>query len=127
MQLKNDIEGLNTLDDVIHEFYEFYGRRQIRVFMRSKHEDWDWHYVHFILNHKHIIKCGIGQDRNMWLGGLELAIGPHYFGPADFWDYENSQRFSLEATTEAVFKNLRLLDEFLGYKDSEVLSKWPSK
>lgn len=127
MQLKNDIEGLNILDDTINEFYTIYGRRLIKIFMRSKHNDWDWDYIHYILDHKHIIRYGIGEDRGMWLSSLELAIGPHYFGAVDFWNYENSQRFTIEATTEAIFKNLRLLDEFLGYEDSKILLKWPSK
>lgn len=51
----------------------------------------------------------------MYVGGVQLAIGPHYFSPADFWSYEASQRFTLEASMEGVIKNLRLLDEFLGY------------
>jgi hypothetical protein len=45
---------------------------------------------------------------------VSLAIGPHYFAPADFWSYENSKRFKIEASTEAIEHNLKLLDEFFG-------------
>jgi hypothetical protein len=48
----------------------------------------------------------------MLLGGVELGIGPHYFGPSAFWSYENANRFISEISTQAVFHNLRLLDEF---------------
>jgi hypothetical protein len=62
-----------------------------------------------------VIRYGIVRDRGAWLGGVALGIGPHYFGPADFWSYEHAQRFTLEASTEGAIKNLILLDEFLGY------------
>ena len=69
----------------------------------------------FLIDRKHIAKYSIGIDRDTYLGVLLLAIGPHYFSASQFWSYENSQRFTLEASTEGVEKNLRLLDEFLGY------------
>lgn len=39
MQLKNDLESLNTLDDVIHNFYKKYGDRYARKFMSSQNND----------------------------------------------------------------------------------------
>jgi filamentous hemagglutinin len=56
-----------------------------------------------------------GQNVSVQAGNNLVSIGPRYFSPADFWSYEASQRFTLEASTEGVIRNLRLLDEFLGY------------
>ena len=115
MQLKNDLNGRNLLDDVIRSYFKESGGREAHRFLHSKNEEWGWHYTHYLISRKHVIRYGIGEDRGGCVGGVELAIGPHYFGPADFWSYEASQRFTLEASTEGVIKNLRLLDEFLGY------------
>lgn len=71
------------------------------------------YFVRYLLDAKHVIEYRITNDRNFFLSIVSLAIGPHYFSPADFCDYENSQRFSLEASTEAIVHNLNLLDEFL--------------
>jgi hypothetical protein len=84
--------------------------------MQSCNEGWGWVYVHYIFDRRHVIRYGIGMDRYIWVGGVELGIGPGYFDAADFWSHENSERFSQIATTENVESNLRLLDEFLGYK-----------
>jgi len=116
VQLKNDIESRNALDQAIIAFYKKRGDRYVHIFLHSKSEDELEYRTHFLIDRKHVARYGIGSDRGFWLGGVELGIGPHYFGPADFWSYENSTRFALEATTEAVEKNLTLLDEFLGYK-----------
>ena len=110
------MDGLNMLDDAIQEYYSKNGNRHIRKFKSSENKDWGWHYLHYLVDRRHVIRYGIGQDRNVWVGGLELAIGPSYFEAADFWSYANSERFTLEASTEGVERNLALLDEFLGYK-----------
>lgn len=113
MQLRNDLESLNILDDKIHDFYKRYGDRHIRKFMSSQNDG--WFYMHYLVDRKHVIRFGVGQDRHVWLGSVALAIGPSYFGAADFWDYQNDERFKMEASTEAFEHNLKLLDEFLGY------------
>ena len=84
----------------------------------------DWHYEHFLLDRKHVFRYGIGKDRRMMLGSLELGIGPHYFSAADFWDEANFKRFSMEASTEAIEHNLGLLDEFLGYLEGAADQSW---
>lgn len=112
MQLKNDVDGRNALRDVIESFYKETGR-VVRIFLET--EEQNFFKVHFFLERRHVIRYGIGMDRRMWLGGLELGIGPQYFSPYYFWDYPNSERFKIEASTEAVVHNLALLDEFLGY------------
>lgn len=113
MQLKNDFEGRNFLRDTIIGHHERIGGRTIQCFLHTENKEWNWHYEHFLLNRKFVFRYGLGEDRGLTLGGIELAIGPHYFSPADFWDYANSQRFKMEASTEAVEHNLMLLDEFL--------------
>ncbi len=61
----------------------------------------------------------IENDRSpgKFLGGLSLAIGPHFFSPSEFWSFEAYERFDRSATTEAVAHNLRLLDEFLAIQE----------
>ena len=87
----------------------------MRIFSETEDKEWDAFDLHFLLDRKHVIKYGICGNRHSYTGGVGLAIGPHYFAPSDFWSYENSQRFKMAATTDAVEHNLRLLDEFLGY------------
>jgi hypothetical protein len=74
------------------------------------------YFLRFLLDKRHVIECRIEKDRGLFIAIPSIAIGPHYFSPGQFWDYENAQRFTLEATTEGIDHNLRLLDEFLGYK-----------
>ena len=114
MLLKNDIEGINNLDDAIQNYYKNTGGRVVRQFSTSENIEWGWTYLHYLVDRNRIFRYGIGQDRTTWVGGIELAIGPHYFGVADFWSYENAQRFKIEASTDAAVFNLRLLDEFWG-------------
>jgi hypothetical protein len=71
------------------------------------------YFIRFLLDAKYVVEYRIGRDRNFFLSIPSLAIGPHYFPPCDFWDYANSQRFTLEASTEAIVHNLKILDEFL--------------
>lgn len=114
MLLSNDIDGRNALQKVIEHHYAHKNPQAVEWFSDSRNEEWGWQYLHFLLNRKHVFRYGMGMDRWGLRAGVELAIGPHYFGPASFWSYEASTRFSGEASTEAVEKNLRLLDEFLG-------------
>lgn len=115
VQLKNDLDGRNLLDETIYSYYRKNGNRHVSNFSHTEDPEWDGFDTYFLIDRKHVIRYGISQDRGFWLGAVSLAIGPHYFGAADFWSYEDSQRFTLEATTEGVEKNLGLLDEFLGY------------
>ena len=116
MQLKNDIESKNLLDKTILDFFGRQKGRIVRNFMRQEEDEGAVYCSYFLIDRRHVIRYSIGRDRGYWLGALELAIGPHYFGVADFWSYEASEQFSLEATTTAVEKNLALLDEFLDRK-----------
>jgi hypothetical protein len=115
VQLRNNIDGQNLLDETIVKYYKINGTRDVIIFLHSENQEWGTIYAHYLLDRTHVIRYGIGEDRGSFLGGLELAIGPHYFTPSAFWSYEASDRFTLEASTEGVIKNLRLLDEFLGY------------
>lgn len=122
MQLKNDLESRNLLDETIHGYYEKVGNRHASNFSHTEDKEWNAFDTYFLIDRKYVIRYGVCQDRGAWLGGLSLGIGPHYFGAADFWSYENSQRFTMEASTEGVVKNLALLDEFLGYGKGGVLA-----
>lgn len=113
--IDNNLEGRALLDRTIEKFYQENGNRTARRFLHTKNEEWGWLYSNFLVDRKHVIRYGHGKDRGLLVGGVELAIGPHYFGPAAFWSYENSLRFSSEANVQNVMRNLALLDDFLGY------------
>ncbi|MDM0106118.1 hypothetical protein QTH97_14330 [Variovorax sp. J22R24] len=116
MQLKNDLQGRQMLDETVLNYYKAHGNRFVKRFLYSEDEEWGWWYSHYLVDRKHVIRYGIGQDRQAWVGGVELGIGAHYFGAAEFWSSEDFWRFGNQATTEEVERNLALLDEFLGYK-----------
>ena len=115
MQLKNDIKGFNLLFETVRNYYKNNGDRKISFISYSPPADYQKYETEFLLDRRYVVKYQIGVDREINMGVLALAIGPYYFGAADFWSYKDSERFTLEATTEGVEKNLGLLDEFLGY------------
>jgi hypothetical protein len=116
VQLKNEMRSFDMLFNAVSSFYQKNEDRKILIFdEKFPSEDTDsGYFIRYLLDRKHVVEYRIVNDRGFFLSILSLAIGPHYFPPADFWDYENSQRFSLEASTEAIENNLKLLDEFLG-------------
>lgn len=117
MQLKNEMYSFDMLFNSISLFYDDNERKLLIFEQKFPTEDADeGYYVRYLLDRKHVIQYRIVQDRGFFLSILSLAIGPHYFDPADFWDYENSERFKLEASTEAIVHNLKLLDEFLKFR-----------
>jgi hypothetical protein len=101
----------NDLQSSVLEYYKHLNR-EVRYFLETKNVDWGWTFLHFLVDKRHVIRYGFGVDRNVLVGGVEIGIGPHYFGAAAFWSYENSMRFINSLETDAVFHNLRLLDEF---------------
>lgn len=115
MQLKNDMASFAELFNTISSFYQSVENRRIVIF-EEKYPSKDiesGYFVRYLLDAKHVVEYRIANDRNIFLSVPSLAIGPHYFIPGIFWDYENSQRFNLDASTEAIVHNLKLLDEFL--------------
>lgn len=116
MQLNHDVSSFTLLYEAVISYYKKNGDRHISIFAdKSPEGGGGKFYIRFLLDRKHVVEYVILQDRGFSLSGLSLAIGPHYFGPADFWSYKDSERFTLEASTEGVQKNLELLDEFLAY------------
>jgi hypothetical protein len=113
--LKNDMQSFDFLFNKISEYYEICKNRKIVIF-EERHPSNDVesdYFVRFLLDRKNVVEYRVSFDRGFLVAIVSLAIGPHYFSPGDFWDYENSQRFSLEPSTEAIGFNLKLLDEFL--------------
>ena len=113
MQLKIDEESWFALDRIINAYYEKQARH-FASFRSGSSRTSDSLEFCFLIDRKHVVKYIIGSDRGMLLGILFLGIGPAYFGPADFWSYEDSQRFRLGINIEDINHNLGLLDEFLG-------------
>ncbi len=115
MQLKNEKASFDLLFNTVSAFYQKSGTRNIVIFEeKPPSEDLDeGYFIRYLLDKTYVIEYRIANDRGYFLSILSLAIGPHYFPPGDFWDYKNSQRFNLEASTEAILHNLALLDEFL--------------
>jgi hypothetical protein len=117
VQLRNDVSSFDALYNAVSSFY--YDRLRSNLIFESGPPTNDadsGYFVRFLVDRKHVAEYRIASDRGISLSIVSLAIGPHYFSPGDFWDYDNSQRFSLEASTEAVSYNLTLLDEFLQHR-----------
>lgn len=117
MQLTLDSSGLSLLRQTIESYYQKNQSRQVFIFQETTDPEWGWRYLHFLVDRKYVIRYGYGEDRSI-TGGIELAIGPHYFAPAEFWSPKEANRFTLEASTEGVEQNLRLLDEFFSFSES---------
>ena len=113
MRLKNDEESWFKLNQIITEFYKKQAR-PVSTFRSSSQHLEDSLELSFLVDQKHVVKYVIGLDRGIFLGSVHLGIGPEYFGPADFWSYENSQRFRLGTEIDDIRHNLGLLDEFFG-------------
>jgi hypothetical protein len=111
MQPNDRLEVRNDLQKSVQQFYNNLNR-EVRYFLESENSEWGWTFLHFLVDKKHVIRYGFGVDRGVFTGGVEIGIGPHYFGPAAFWSYEDSTRFSSELDTQSVFHNLFLLDEY---------------
>jgi hypothetical protein len=111
-------EGMQSLYNTVAMYYA--AKKQNAVIYEKnlplKDEKSDI-FVRFLVYRRHIVECRIGWDRSL-LAATSLAIGPGFFSPAEFWDYENSLRFTVEPTTEGVEKNLRLMDEFFEQSSS---------
>jgi hypothetical protein len=115
VQLKNDMGSFDLLFNTASSYYREHGDRQIIIFEEQYPSDDSerGYFIRYLLSKKHVVEYRVNSDRGFLLSIVSIAIGPHYFSPGDFWDYKNSQRFSLEASTEAIVQNLKLLDEFL--------------
>lgn len=117
MQLKNEITDFNVLFNTVTRFYHGDDRKILIFDKKFPDDDVDsGYFIRYLLDRKQVVEYRISKDRGFFLSILSVAIGPHYFTPADFWDYQNSQRFKLEASTDAIVHNLRLLDEFFGHR-----------
>lgn len=110
MLLRNDIDGRNELRQIIFKHHQEKGL-PATIFWES--EEYGFFNIYFLISRKYVAHYGISEDRSTAIGGVQLAIGPHYFSPEDFWGYEPAQRFSIETDDGAVKRNLCLLDEFL--------------
>lgn len=115
MQLNNDHASFVLLFEAVTSFYKKPTPREVFIFANQAPSEEGKYYVRFLLDRKHVIEYSIVTDRGYNLSGVGLAIGPHFFGAADFWSYAAAERFKMEASTDAIEFNLRLLDEFLGY------------
>lgn len=117
MELKNDLDGMNALNDLIYSYYKKNGDRKVHIFLRSVDDEKKIESIHFLLESKYVAKYSVGEsDRGSgFLGALGLAIGPHYFSPSQFWSYENAQRFRMSTEPFDIEFNLQLFDEFLKY------------
>jgi hypothetical protein len=113
VQLKNNLSSSDALYNYVSTFYFDLGRKCVIFEHELPSDDVEsGYFIRFLLDRRHVIEYKIAVDRGLLLSIVSLAIGPQYFTPGDFWDYKNAQRFSLEASTDAVDCNLKLLDEF---------------
>lgn len=110
MQLKNDAEGREVLKDTIFSYFKETNRSATN-FLDT--EDEDFFYAHFLVAKRYVIRYSLGMDRRIWLGGVSLAIGPHYFSLRSLLNAKQANKLLIEASTAAINNNLTLLDEFL--------------
>ena len=109
---------LNTIQEIIFNYYK-YQNRFVSIYEGDIVKDsWGEEMIRFrfLVDRKHVLETGIGKEAmphgysyKTWMA---LAIGPKFFTAADFWDYENYERFDIDATDEAIIHNLKLMDEF---------------
>ncbi len=116
VQLNIDHKGWNQLSEIIENYY---GKKNRTVYIFSAPLPTDIESIEFsfLIDKKHVVKYSISKSDKQWggsIGALTFAIGPHYFGPSQFWSYENAERFRMGTDTFDIEQNLRLLDEFLG-------------
>jgi hypothetical protein len=113
VQLINDAESFTLLILTVSDYYR---ARQRSIFMVHYQEpnEGGAYLVRFIVDRKHAVEYYIDSDPRMGglFGGVRLGIGPEYVNPIVFWSNEADGRFYCAATTEAIQKNLALLDEF---------------
>src|SRR5450830_365070 len=109
--LENDIGVVSDLFNTISSYYIANGRVFV-IFDNAQISDELslGYYVRFLVDRRCVVEYKFERDRQMLIGTVSLGIGPAYFPPANFWDYENSKRFSLEASIEAINLNLAVLD-----------------
>lgn len=110
MQLKNEISGRNALRKIIQEHYR---QQNVEVNIFWESDENGFFNVHFLIDRKHVARYGIGEHRSTSIGGVQLAIGPHYFSPENFCSHEYYQKFSIDSGEDTIKKNLHLLDLFL--------------
>jgi hypothetical protein len=119
-------EDMNLVRETIIEHYSKQDRF-VRIFKEGAHEDQSSYYE-FLIDRKHVARYSFGPHDKGYptmLGGLELAIGPRFFSPADFWSYEASNRFCMGATLVDIRWNLHLLDKFLALQEQAYKSGAP--
>ncbi|MGD1324829.1 hypothetical protein ACNHE5_07860 [Pandoraea pnomenusa] len=112
MQLKNDAESLDLVDQCVIDYYRSKGR-YVKNFLRSRNDEWGTLYSHYLVDRKTVVRVSLGQDRGIFLTGIQIGIGPHYFSPSEFWSFEDADRFRMEASVESVLVNLSALDDFI--------------
>lgn len=111
MRTNNDIATYNLVHDSVYDYYNL-SNRFVANILETHSENLETTFLHYLVDRVHVIRCGFGIDRNMLIGGVDIGIGPVYVDAADFWSYEDSERFSMDVTQDAIWHNLRLLDEF---------------
>jgi hypothetical protein len=98
------------LRKIISNFYS--GKKQVSFFDYSGVDENGKSETIFLVDRKFVVNYSIGYDRNILVGAINLGIGPKFFTPADFWSYQNFERFRMTVDVESIEINLRLLDEF---------------
>lgn len=114
MLLKSDKDDLSKLHNIITNYYYNLGRKFIIYEHEISNEfnDNDY-YVRWLLDRKYVFEYRITEDRGMALSIVSKAIGPKFFTPYDFWDYDNAERFNMNVDEISILNNLKLIDEFI--------------
>lgn len=115
MQFRTDASGVDELWDFLRQYYEK-KNRGIKFLSSGSvghyDDEGDHYFVTFLLDRKHVLKysmpTAIRTSSILWVG-----IGPEYVPIQWTLGAESSMRFSGDRSSDAVEKNLVLLDEYL--------------
>lgn len=111
MQLRNNVEGQSALKEIVCDHYKNNGMRKVLNFLDT--EDEAFFYAHFLIESRNVIRYSLGMDRRVCLGGVSLAIGPHYFPLRSLLNEKDADRLMIEASVQAIQNNLAILDIIL--------------
>ncbi|WP_147400570.1 hypothetical protein [Acidovorax cavernicola] len=115
VRLKNDPSGISELTALIKKYYTLRNREILIVSSGTSGRglnEGDSYYVSFMIDRKHILKYSIPTAIRTF-ACLWIGIGPEYIPINYAINGKYEELFSVDSTTEAVEKNLELLDDYL--------------
>lgn len=119
VELKNDALSRNAMRLCLERYYGNKGR-SCSGYGEAVHSSVvdgitceETYSMKYLIDKKILIRYHIPIDTRNFYACLCLGIGPEYVNMRNLVSEEDQYKFSMESTTEAVFHNLAMLDEYL--------------